>query len=95
MTLAGPAAAFARKYRQQLFPEGPLLLASLDQRYLGDAPLGENETAVAVASDLPGAVDPILELLPQTKQVFAAGPGHPARSGVQSSRRSSRDFRIA
>ena len=26
VTLAGPAAAFARKYRQQLFPDVPLLL---------------------------------------------------------------------
>ena len=70
VTLAGPAAAFARKYRQQLFPEVPLLLASVNQRYLGDAPLGENETAVAVASDFPGVIDLILEVLPRTKQVF-------------------------
>ena len=70
VTLAGPAAAFARKYRQQLFPDVPLLLASVNQQYLRDAPLGENETAVAVASDFPGVIDLILELLPQTKQVF-------------------------
>ena len=70
VTLAGPAAAFARKYRQQLFPEVPLLLASVNQQYLGDAPLRDNETAVAVVSDFPGVVDLILELLPQTKQVF-------------------------
>ncbi len=70
VTLAGPAAAFARKYRKQLFPDVPLLLASVNQQYLRDAPLGENETAVAVASDFPGVIDLILELLPQTKQVF-------------------------
>ena len=70
VTLAGPAAAFARKYRQQLFPDVPLLLASVNQQYLRDAPLGDNETAVAVASDFPGVIDLILELLPQTKQVF-------------------------
>ena len=29
LTIAGPAAVFARKYRQQLFPESPLLLASI------------------------------------------------------------------
>jgi PAS domain S-box-containing protein len=70
VTLAGPAAAFARKYRQQLFPDVPLLLASVNQQYLRDAPLAENETSVAVASDFPGVIDLILELLPQTKQVF-------------------------
>jgi hypothetical protein len=70
VTLAGPAAAFARKYRQQLFPDVPLLLASVNPQYLHDAPLGDNETAVAVVSDFPGVIDLILELLPQTKQVF-------------------------
>ena len=70
VTVAGPAAVFARKYRQELFPDTPLLFASVDQRYLRDAPLGENETAVAVANDFPGLVDDILQLLPQTRQVF-------------------------
>ena len=70
VTVGGPAAVFARKYRQQLFPDTPLLFASVDQRYLRDAPLGENETAVAVVNDFPGLVDDILQLLPQTRQVF-------------------------
>jgi hypothetical protein len=65
----GPAAVFAR-YREQLFPEVPLVLGAVDQRYLGDAPLGESETAVAVAGDPPGFVEQILQLLPQTRQVF-------------------------
>ena len=70
VTVGGPAAAFARKYRRHLFPDTPLLFASVDQRYLRDAPLGENETAVAVVNDGPRLVDEILRLLPQTKQVF-------------------------
>ena len=70
VTLAGPAAAFARKYRQQLFPEVPLLFSSVDQRYLSNAPLAENEAAVAVANDPVGVVDLMLRLLPETKQVF-------------------------
>ena len=37
MTAGGPAAAFARKYRSQLFPETPLLFASVDQQYLRQA----------------------------------------------------------
>jgi signal transduction histidine kinase len=69
MTAAGPAAAFARRYRQQLFPERPLLFALTDQRFL-DAPLGENETAVAVVNDYPQLINDILQLRPQTKQVF-------------------------
>ena len=53
VTVGGPAATFARKHRQQIFPETPLLLASVDQQYLRDASLGENETAVAVVNDFP------------------------------------------
>ncbi len=70
VTIAGPAAVFARKYRRQLFPHTPLLFASVDQRYLRDAPLGDNETAVTVTNDYPQLVDDILQLRPQTRQVF-------------------------
>ena len=70
VSVAGPAAVFARKYRRQLFPDSPLLLAAVDQRYLGDTPLGENETAVAVLNNDAGLVDDILLLLPQTRRVL-------------------------
>ena len=70
MTVGGPAAVFARMHRQQLFPDRPLLFASVDQRYLRDAPLGDNETSVVVDSDFPRVIEGILQLLPQTKQVF-------------------------
>ena len=70
VTLAGPAAVFARKHRAQLFPDRPLLFAAVDQRYLQGAPLGENESAVSGINNFPGLVDDILQLLPETRQVF-------------------------
>ena len=70
VTSRAPRRVFARKYRQQLFPDTPLLFAAVDERYLRDAPLGENDTAVAVVNDFPGLVDDILQVLPETKQVF-------------------------
>src|SRR5215218_4737342 len=70
MTIGGPAAAFTRKYRQQIFPEVPLLFASVDQRFLEEAPLTARETAVPVVSNMPGTVDDILQLFPQTSTVF-------------------------
>jgi len=70
MSVGGPAAAFARQYRGQLFPQAPLLFASVDERYLRSAPLNNNETAVAVINDFPRLVDDILQVLPDTKQVF-------------------------
>ena len=70
MAFAGPASVFARKYRQQLFPDVPLLFGSVDQRFLGDAPMGKNETAVSALNDFPGIVDDILRTLPETRQIF-------------------------
>ena len=70
ITAAGPAAAFARRYRAQLFPDTPLLFAAVDQRFLQGTPLAANETAVAVAADMPGVVEGILRLFPQTSHVF-------------------------
>jgi signal transduction histidine kinase len=76
VTMGGPAALFARKHRPQIFPETPLLLASVDQQYLRDPPPGDNETAVAAVNDFPALVDDILRLLPETRQVFTViGPG--------------------
>ena len=91
VSIAGPAALFARKYRQLLFPDTPMLFASVDRRFLGDAPLGKNETAVSAAVDYSGVVESILQLLPQTRQVFmvtGSGPNRPvlasrARERVQ------------
>ena len=70
MAVAGPAVVFARKYRQQLFPDTPLLIAAVDRRYLGAAPLGDNETAVLADVDFPRTIETVLQLLPQTRQVF-------------------------
>jgi len=70
VTAGGPAAVFARNHRRELFPATPVLLASVDQRFLQGAPLGENETAVAVVTDFPGVIDEILRVLPETRQVF-------------------------
>ncbi len=70
VAVAGVASAFARRHRSQLFPDAPLFFAAVDQRYLGSEPLGENETATAASNDFPRVVDEILQLLPQTTQLF-------------------------
>ena len=77
VTVAGPAASFARRHRPELFPVTPLVFASVDQRFLAGEPLADNETAVAVVNDFPRLVDDMLRLLPETRQVFmvtGAGP---------------------
>ena len=70
VTVAGPAARFARAHRAQLFPDVPLLFASVDRRFLADAPLAANETAVAAVVDVAASIEEILGLLPDTRQVL-------------------------
>jgi signal transduction histidine kinase len=70
VTVAGPAAVFARRYRQQLFPDTPILFASVDRRFLDDAPPGDKEAAVAVDNRFSRIIETILQLRPETTQVF-------------------------
>jgi signal transduction histidine kinase len=69
VTAGGPAAVFARTHRQELFPRTPLLLASVDYRFLRDG-LRPNETAVSVILDTSHLIDEILQVRPDTRQVF-------------------------
>ena len=71
VTLGGPAAIFAQKYRQQLFPEAPLVFASVYQKFLVDVPLADNETAVAVNNDLATPIEDMLHVLPETRDYLA------------------------
>jgi signal transduction histidine kinase len=70
VTVGGPAAAFGRRHRLELFPETPFLFAAVDRRFLGEAPLGDNDTALPVANDVPRLIDDILQVKPETRQLF-------------------------
>ena len=67
--LGGPATRFAQKHRQQLFPSTPMLIAGMDQRNVQAVALTTNDAVVAVAHDLPGMVEHILRVLPETTNV--------------------------
>lgn len=76
ITLGGPAAAFAREHRQQLFSDTAILYASVDQRFLGSG-FTDRETAVAGVNDPVASVAEILQVFPATEKVFVvvgAGP---------------------
>ena len=70
VTTGGPAAAFARRNRQRLFADSPLLYAAVDARFLQGATLADNETAVAVANEPKLIFGDILRLFPNTANVF-------------------------
>src|SRR5215472_6420577 len=67
--IGGPAVTFTQQHRAQLFPATPVLLASVDYRFVSEGRLAPNETAVAVRHDLPHAIESILRLLPETRTV--------------------------
>ena len=79
VTIAGPAAVSRASIASSSFPRRRYLFASVDQKYLRDAPLGDDETAVAVVNDFPRVIEDVLQLLPQTRQVVHGG-------GVRTSR---------
>ena len=58
------------KNRQQLFPKTPVLFSALDKRYLGSAPLADNETSASVSIDYTKVLDDLQRLLPDTRNVF-------------------------
>ena len=80
VTIGGTAAVFARQYRQQLFPDRPLLFTAVDNRYFTNEAPKENEAVVASANDFPKLIEDIVQVLPQTRQVFVVvGSGQLAR----------------
>src|SRR5262249_20053106 len=67
--LGGLAAAFAQQHRQKLFSGSPMLLTSVDQRFVNWAAFTDNETAVPIAIEPDRLLDNILQVLPETTTV--------------------------
>jgi PAS domain S-box-containing protein len=71
VAISGPAVVFAQKYRQQLVPATtPLLLSGTDRRFVQEATLHANDTAVPFPFDPPRAIEQILLMRPHTTQIF-------------------------
>ena len=69
ISIGAPAAAFVQRHRQQLFPATPMLLTVVDQRRVQFSILTPNDAVVAVSIDYFGAIENILRVLPDTKNV--------------------------
>src|SRR5262249_38389685 len=68
--IGGPAALFAQRNRRRLFPNAPMLLAGMDERFVHPDTLTPNDTVVPVANDGSLIVEDILRVLPRTTSVF-------------------------
>ena len=91
--IGGPAAEFAQRNRQQLFPGAPMLLAGVDRRFVQSGTVGPNDTAVAVDHEPARLVDNILKVLPDTKTIFVVvGASHLEQVWLAEMRRSFQRF---
>src|SRR6185436_12336574 len=70
VTIGGPAASFAQKFRGELFSGTPMLLAGVDRRFVQSSTLTDIDTAVTIDIEPAKTIDSILALLPDTKTVF-------------------------
>jgi len=65
-----PAGVFIARYRDRLFPATtPIIYTGMDQRRLPAGALQHNATFVGESYDLPGAVEDILQVAPDTTNV--------------------------
>ena len=80
VTLGGPAAEFAQRYRERIFPATPVLLAAMDQRWVEGRTLAVNETAVAAVMDPSQVIEDVLRLLPGTTSIFVVIGASPIES---------------
>jgi PAS domain S-box-containing protein len=69
VSVGGVAAQFAQQHRQQIFPDTPILFASVDQRFVHNTALTANEAAAAVSIDAAVLLENILQVRPKTRQL--------------------------
>jgi len=70
VTIGGPAAAFAQKYRGELFPKTPLVYGAVDRRFVESGTLTARDTAVATSNDPSRIIDNVLRVVPDAANVF-------------------------
>ena len=70
VSVGAPAAAFVQRHRPQLFADTPMVFTAVDERRVQFTALSENDAVVAVRIDYLGAIENILRVMPDTKNVM-------------------------
>ncbi|WP_119270569.1 sensor histidine kinase [Taklimakanibacter deserti] len=70
VSIGAPAAGFVQQHRQKLFPAAPMVLTAIDQRRVQFSTLTSKDAVVAVHIDYLAAMENILHVLPDTKNVI-------------------------
>jgi signal transduction histidine kinase len=69
VTIGPPAAAFYLQNRDKVFPGTPLVMSALDERFVHKSALRAGDAVVAIHQHLPGLIDNILRVLPDTRTI--------------------------
>lgn len=69
VTIGTPAARFYLKHRSDLFPESPLVVAALDERFARTMSLSGKDSVVAINVAIPRLAENILQVLPETQTI--------------------------
>src|SRR3954468_18386177 len=67
--IGSPAGIFVANYRERLFPNTPIVYASLDQRLLPEGALNKNAAFIGQRFDVDGWLEDMLQVAPKTKNV--------------------------
>lgn len=69
VSIGAPAARFAQKYRDQLFPDTPMVLTVVEERLVNRSDLTDNDTVISVQNNFTAAFNGVLKVLPNTKTI--------------------------
>ena len=69
VTIGPPAARMYARHRAALFPGTPWVMGALDQRFVQQVALAPGDAVVGGRVDLPGLVENILQVLPDTQTI--------------------------
>src|SRR5215203_3962921 len=67
--IGAPAAAFVQRHRHELFADTPMVFTAVDERRVQSSSLSDNDTVVAVRINYFAALENVLRVLPDTKNV--------------------------
>jgi signal transduction histidine kinase len=68
--IGAPAAVFVQQHRQQIFPKAPMVFTAMEERRIDVAALTEYDSVVAMTHDFGAAIENILQVLPDTRNVM-------------------------
>jgi len=77
VSIGAPAAAFVQRHRANLFANTPMVFTAVDERRVKFTALTPNDAVVAVRIEYRKAIENILQVLPDTRNVLAIAGNSP------------------